>query len=736
MIHNQKLFISPYFFCFRSAGHSPLCAIELDHCAYPASMTSNDDEDNVEVRPLVAINSNRSSGGDDDGGVNEKYAAKTPCNYKKWGIVGFVVALMGIFLVGHRFVSSTNKKPLYSQVHQTIHKSNNTESTGSDKGTTPVSASVALRPKPTRTPPKKKKKKGASSIWTAAFMTSGLTAARANLEAQMRAKYGTYYDSLFSVDGAKVGRTVMLPGGDAETNISWTRFQRKLLIKLLQVQTSPSSETSSKTAGTTETPLPVSFVWASGGHSAAAGHGNFFNESYSYVLEQAAHDVFAAVGINFVVRKYAMGATSAATEISLCAKEIFGKDIDLLLWDFGMTDGNQFWKQNLYHWRAALLKETKPVHIVYQGDGYDERRQAIRKMQDLGFSSFMSSGPIFSKIMAAIPDSFGLNEAQIQAMPPNVRSFRCDQQIENGDPYCGEQKYSQPCMPRRGTVSWHPGWKWHALMGYVAALFVVEILDDALKELVSLSDEDPDTLLSQLLVAEDADYAAFEREPVQSSMFQEIYPPSGQDGFDLELFVKGHNFCHTAKLPAEIRFKGILTESNQTGFYTYDHGIEVGQAKSTNSTTDLMRLTYTDADRRDRECPIDTILDFKDYFYVDDREGWKKLVVPNDAALKEYGNGQPLQGLVVLCFAICEWGACPNGSVGRDEAFPAAYEVQINGVAVAQLWPIQGDVCAISKNADGFKWVPNADGRFEVQIRINKTSPPGSFLQLSSVIVY
>ena len=49
------------------------------------------------------------------------------------------------------------------------------------------------------------------------------------------------------------------------------------------------------------------FVWATGGASTAAGHGNLLNETYTAFLERAVKDVFAAVGIGFEARNYAIG---------------------------------------------------------------------------------------------------------------------------------------------------------------------------------------------------------------------------------------------------------------------------------------------------------------------------------------------------------------------------------------------------------------------------------------------
>jgi hypothetical protein len=129
------------------------------------------------------------------------------------------------------------------------------------------------------------------------------------------------------------------------------QMKRKMMIKILEAQAAAKKsrhlrETYQQWSNATETKqygrrwiqeaaqfdefagFPK-YVWATGGHSAAAGHGNFWRESYTAVVERAAKDVFAAIGINFIGRNYAMGGTSIAPEVGMCAKEIFGIDVDV-----------------------------------------------------------------------------------------------------------------------------------------------------------------------------------------------------------------------------------------------------------------------------------------------------------------------------------------------------------------------------------------------------------------------
>jgi hypothetical protein len=50
------------------------------------------------------------------------------------------------------------------------------------------------------------------------------------------------------------------------------------------------------------------YVFANGGHSQAAGHGNRFSESYTAVFGRDVRRVWEAIGIQLIDRNHAMGA--------------------------------------------------------------------------------------------------------------------------------------------------------------------------------------------------------------------------------------------------------------------------------------------------------------------------------------------------------------------------------------------------------------------------------------------
>jgi hypothetical protein len=183
-----------------------------------------------------------------------------------------------------------------------------------------------------------------------------------------------------------------------------------------------------------------------------------WRESYTAVLTRGVQDIFAACGIDFVGRNYAMGGTSSGVEIAVCSKEIYGTDFDVLVWDTGMTDGDEYFRMLMYFLRAGMLAHQPAVVALHMGRE-DGRAKAVQAAEDTGIPAFSMDEMVDKARKDAIPDTFGLSDAEIAEMPEFVRSLRCGKQLENGDPGCGESKFnSTMCNNRKFRVSWHPGW--------------------------------------------------------------------------------------------------------------------------------------------------------------------------------------------------------------------------------------------------------------------------------------
>lgn len=148
--------------------------------------------------------------------------------------------------------------------------------------------------------------------------------AREKTIANLKVDYGSdYFEEIFMNKTASQKYYGMT--GATGNGPSRDRLKRKLKLKVLHMmQTIRGFEenvagcnclepaAAAKPQGDKQAPVPPEFyskfVFANGGHSQAAGHGNMFNESYTAYFEKDVIDVFAAVGIKFEGRNYAMGA--------------------------------------------------------------------------------------------------------------------------------------------------------------------------------------------------------------------------------------------------------------------------------------------------------------------------------------------------------------------------------------------------------------------------------------------
>jgi hypothetical protein len=154
-----------------------------------------------------------------------------------------------------------------------------------------------------------------------------LDKAKEGLISKLKVDYGAdHFENIFvdKENGGFVAFDPITKDGD-----SLKRLKRKLLIKVLSVQTSIKKTDSNVngcdcihggkaleekienvTAKATHIDATYQrYVWATGGHSASAGHGNLYNESYTAFFERGVKPIFEAIGIEFEARNYAMGGT-------------------------------------------------------------------------------------------------------------------------------------------------------------------------------------------------------------------------------------------------------------------------------------------------------------------------------------------------------------------------------------------------------------------------------------------
>jgi len=480
----------------------------------------------------------------------------------------------------------------------------------------------------------------------------------------------------------------------------------------------------------------ASFVWMTGGHSASAGHGNMFNESYTAFAEYAAKDVFASVGIEYKGQNYAMGGTRSGPEIAFCNRAVFGYEYDVLSWDYGMTDGKRYEQLMAYLYRGA----TSPGHPIVHGVnlGHAGRVERLQQIGEMGIASFILDEAAYKGARDAIPDTEGMSDADIDKLPPFVRSFKCGNQLEKGEPHCSDDKYTKyTCVARKGKVSWHPGIKWHALTGNQMAMLTTQLLVDALGELVvDLEANDPANLLKKLKNEDKARVEAFKAMPI---------PPMGDmaddrlEGMDIEHFLKSEGICKTGRTPSKTRYEGILTETNKVGGFspageeTYEVGIPIEDAKQAPGNG-VMKLAYNPGNREN--CPFIVKPDYKDFFYVDKKDGVSKLTIPNEREKKAFHyDPSKIKGYMMVCTGVCDFGECKKSDISyRDvEQFkPENYEMKVNDVLVTKIVPM-GEECVLLHNAKGPTFQKNSKQAFDITVKVNAD---GKYMRMGAVAVF
>ena len=135
----------------------------------------------------------------------------------------------------------------------------------------------------------------------------------------------------------------------------------------------------------------------------------------------------------------------------MCWPQIFGTDVNIFSWDFGMTEGHQDQKLFLYAYRGAMTAD----HPTFAAINPNRKEQRLVELEAMGLDTF-SGGREMNEVKAALPDCEGKSEEEILKLPEYVQGFICNGKLEGGDP-CGGYKWTKYACPRHKQTSWHPG---------------------------------------------------------------------------------------------------------------------------------------------------------------------------------------------------------------------------------------------------------------------------------------
>lgn len=254
--------------------------------------------------------------------------------------------------------------------------------------------------------------------------------------------------------------------------------------------------------------IPI-FHWTTVGDSSAAGHGNTYSQSYTAILEKTVTEAFAAAGVQFVATNHA-GDVWSGMEVAFCLESIVGKDVDILSWDFSLSDPEDFSNllspgqgidPGLFGERAGRVMNSMPFLFFLRILSDMGSLERIRRLESRGVGTATLDDDALRELILIFPNQ---NSKWVPKSPPSIDKFNCGGIIEGkkrcDDPtmlywcdaeegeVCAKARYDagKSCNNDQYQTSWNDGRKMHLLKGSLLGYFLVEMLHLAIVELDSL----------------------------------------------------------------------------------------------------------------------------------------------------------------------------------------------------------------------------------------------------------
>ncbi|KAL7557355.1 hypothetical protein ACA910_020223 [Epithemia clementina (nom. ined.)] len=200
------------------------------------------------------------------------------------------------------------------------------------------------------------------------------------------------------------------------------------------------------------------FRFTFGGYSVTVGRGNYFHQSFPFVLERKLHDLFSLLGTNLEVKNAAIGGCPSFP-YGWCMENFWGTDTDVVSWDFAMNEAGGDPLGMEAYIRHVLQLPRRPKLIVKDTFMASQRRDLLRYYVQTGalkdpvvLHTDRATEPFLSR-----PD---------RDLPLGFREWR---------------KFGAP-HGAPGQALHHPALKEHELIGWILAMHFLAAI-----ELVALS---------------------------------------------------------------------------------------------------------------------------------------------------------------------------------------------------------------------------------------------------------
>ncbi|KAL9181799.1 hypothetical protein ACHAXT_012142 [Thalassiosira profunda] len=210
-----------------------------------------------------------------------------------------------------------------------------------------------------------------------------------------------------------------------------------------------------------------------GGHSAAAGHGAGFNQSFIIEAGHVLEPVFAHLGVEFRAYNFAQGGMGTFQQ-ALAGMDLRNKETDWIMWDSRMTERVPAIAH--FFFRQAIIAGNRSPVLMAEGMGVNEFHNH-------------AGAAVCGQGMGWVPVT--VSAEQVKDVPWAAQYLQC---ARGSTVDCNAHQYTAGCWVERedfkpptgqnplvgGQAGWHPGNRIHKRRGRMIALIVLKCLAYAL----------------------------------------------------------------------------------------------------------------------------------------------------------------------------------------------------------------------------------------------------------------
>ena len=217
------------------------------------------------------------------------------------------------------------------------------------------------------------------------------------------------------------------------------------------------------------------FQMAFAGYSVTVGRGNFFKQSYPFVLQSILQPVLNEIfQMDLIVRNAAIGGIPSFP-YAFCLEHFLGSAPDVISWDFSM---NELGKDNtavleafIRHSQHQLLK-SRPMIVSL--DTHSGRCSLLKQYTE----------------KRLLQDALCVGKADAIFSKSDLTKFDSESSAKSTQLPLGLQEWAEFGSPKScpGRSGWHPKKKEHELIAWVIAMEFVDEIEKA----VHIAESDPD----------------------------------------------------------------------------------------------------------------------------------------------------------------------------------------------------------------------------------------------------